>query len=85
VDEKILTKEEKKILKRNIEISQDEEVSKFYPGAVCAGHLGEIDKRLYRFWIWMDKKGHKIITLDEGNCCCRVVQVFKPEAKDGDE
>ena len=76
MDKNILTGEQKDILRKNMNISEDEDIAKEYPGAECVGHLGEIDKNFCRLWLWIDRKGHKVITYDEGNCCCSVVQVF---------
>jgi len=76
MDRNILTKEEKEILKKNEKIEKDEDIARLYPGASCVGHLGEIDDDFVRLWLWIDQKGHKIITYDEGNGCCHVVQVF---------
>lgn len=76
MDENILTKEQKDTLKKNMNITEDEDVAKEYSGASCVGHLGDINEAFCRLWLWIDRKGHKIITYDKGNGCCYVVQVF---------
>ena len=84
INKNILTREQRDILEKNMNISEDEEIAKEYPGARSIGHLGEISDEkhnFYRLWLWIDKNGYKIVTLDQGNGCCTVVQVFKKDGK----
>ena len=69
-----ISKEQTDIVLKNMAISTDKDIAVQYPGAECVGSFE--NKDMERLWLWVDDNGDKIITFDEGNGYCYVVQTF---------
>lgn len=74
--EKLLSQENLELISKAASVSEDDDIEvEFGKPCECKGHLGE---SLYRLWVW-ECPEYVVVTFDEGNGQCHVVQVFRKE------